>query len=126
MTPNTSKYNREYYLAHRTQQLADRAKYRTENRNKFRATVFCSKNRDCTSPYDEVLECYEASIDVTTGKPGKVGWGSNELGLDHIHGGPIVGLIPQWLNKLFTEDLYEDGHLQTFMEHLERRSKCIT
>jgi hypothetical protein len=65
-----------------------------------RAYRFLRRNPDCTSTRTEIALIYDASINMLTGEKGEVGPGKYKLCLDHIHGGPAVGLIPNWLNTI--------------------------
>lgn len=69
-----------------------------------RALRFLSNNPDCTSTAEEVEEIYAAAIDVTTGLPGTLGRGRCDLQLDHIPGGPAIGLVPHWLNLIMSDE----------------------
>ena len=107
-------YNNAYYVAHREEKKA----YRTSPEG--RAAKFLLNNPDCTSSIEEIMAFYAASIDVTTGLPGKIGRGAKDLVLDHIHNGPAVGLVPGWLNRVFTKYL----DIDLVLKHREQRRKA--
>jgi hypothetical protein len=86
---------------------------------KRRASKFLGKNRDCTSTMEDVAAIYAASINAITGEKGTIGSGNNALGLDHIHGGPAVGLIPHWLNRIIWAAISTPGAKQYLLYRLQ-------
>ena len=86
---------------------------------KFRAKTFLSSNKDCTSTLEEVTLLYKNNINEITKKNAKIGHKSNDSCLDHIHNGPAIGLIPNYINRA----LREDTNITNLIEYLQKRSQ---
>ncbi len=104
---------RDYAAAWRRDNASRIEEYRKFNRfsPRRRAKAFMCANPDCTSTYKEIAKIYREGIDMTTGKWGPVGRGNDNLVLDHIHGGPAVGLIPSWLNRFLTQKIQDNAEV---------------
>lgn len=120
----THKQERRTYIAANRERIATRkAAYDASHKDcpAARAAHFLVRTPDCTSTLEEVTAIYAASIDLTTGLPGKVGLRSTDLVLDHVHDAQAIGLVPVWLNHLCTRHLERDGNFDLLLRHLERR-----
>ncbi|MFA5808717.1 MAG: hypothetical protein WC935_00085 [Thermoleophilia bacterium] len=53
------------------------------------------KGRPCTSTYEEVIALFASGVDWR-GRPLDPG---ARYHMEHVHGGPAIGLVPSWLNR---------------------------
>jgi hypothetical protein len=86
---------------------------------KGRARQFLANSPDCTSTIEEIEAILSASINALTGEKGKTGRHSHELCLDHIHNGPAIALIPNWLNHILYAGMSSPSAKQYILYRLQ-------